>query len=74
MNDVRTRIESILEQFGIINYEGFSDEIDSIIFVEMIVEIENELGIVLDDNMLVMNEVCNIDTLTSCVMERMKND
>ena len=63
MNDTYEKVKKYLTELGIKNVDDFKNEIDSIGFIEIIVQIEQEFDISIDDDYLVIENFSNIDII-----------
>ena len=68
------KLIEILEQFSIQNYDNFTSEIDSFAFVELVIDIEDAFGIVINPEELVMDVFCNISYITEYVSMRIADE
>ena len=70
MKDDRTRIMDCLEENGIIvNQDGELPEIESVMFIEMILSIESEFGIEFPDEQLNISFFSSIDDILNMINE-----
>lgn len=66
---VRERIKELMSKYELIN-DDFSDEIDSITFISLTVDIEDEFDIVIEEEKLIISEFANLDSIAEYVFER----
>lgn len=63
MNETQKTVLQILNDFEIQNVDSFKDEVNSITFIELIVELETTFDIVVDDEDMLMDKMCSFDKL-----------
>ncbi|MCI8826116.1 MAG: hypothetical protein K1W19_17885 [Lachnospiraceae bacterium] len=66
---VKEKIKEIMCKYELYNAD-FKEEIDSITFISLIVDIEDEFNIIIEEEKLIIREFANIDSITEYVLER----
>lgn len=66
---VREKIKALMSKYELIN-DDFSEEIDSITFISLTVDIEDEFDIVIEEEKLIISEFANLDSIAEYVLER----
>ena len=70
MNNIYEKIKRYLNEVGIQNINDFKDEIDSIAFIQMIVQIEQEFDISIDDDYLLIENFSDIDIICDYITKK----
>ena len=70
--EIKEKIYNILSEFNIHDVENFGKEINSIIFIELIVLIETEFDILIADEQLSLDKLGTFDSLKKLVEEQVQ--
>jgi len=74
MTDIRKKVEEIIYSVGMEVKEDLSDQLDSLSFVTIIVEIEQAFGIEVPDDRLDFTELNTISGFTSLVQQLLNQE
>lgn len=67
---VKEKIRDLMTKNELYN-DDFSNEIDSLTFISLIVEIEETFDILIEEEKLIISEFANMDSIAEYVLERL---
>ncbi len=69
--EIRGEIKNILSKYNLF-HDDFSEEINSIEFITLIIDIEDTFDIVIEEEKLVISDFANVNSITEYIIERRK--
>ena len=71
MKESESAIRSIMAKYGLYS-EDFSEEVDSITFISLMVDIEDRFDIVIEDETMLISEFANVRSICEYVDAQLK--
>lgn len=70
--EIRSEILEILKNYRVSSIDDFKDDLDSLSFISLIIDIENSFDIVISNEELVMDKFCKIDYIVNYLKLELK--
>lgn len=67
MNDIREKLEGILDTFGVDFQSSLKDQFDSLDFISFVLELEEVFEVELPDNLLDINSIQSVDHVVEVI-------